>query len=91
MKVHNGDDDDDDFVSRVVKSFVNLQVGNNLGQPPTTGKLPQMAPQVMKYVANIEGVNRNYKCELNPHTHITFVLLSFFFFLAPSLSPTCVI
>lgn len=94
MKVHNDDDDDDDdFVSRVVKSFVNLQVGNNLGQPPTTGKLPQMAPQVMKYVANFEGVNRNYKCELNPrtYTHITFVLLSFFFFLAPSLSPTCVI
>lgn len=78
MKVHNDDDDDDDFVSRVVKSFVNLQVGNNLGQPPTTGKLPQMAPQVMKYVANFEGVNRNYKCELNPHTHTHTSLLCYF-------------
>lgn len=78
MKVHNDDDDDDDFVSRVVKSFVNLQVGNNLGQPPTTGELPQMAPQVMKYVANFEGVNRNYKCELNPHTYTHTLLLCYF-------------
>lgn len=91
MKVHNdNDDDDDDFVSRVVKSFVNLQLGNNLGQPTTTtkSKLPQVAPQVMKYVANFEGVNRNYKCELNPYTHIHthYLCATFFLFLLSSFS-----
>lgn len=90
VKAHN--DDDDDFVSRVVKSFANLQVGNNLGQPTTTTttttktKLPQMAPQVMKYVANFEGVNRNYKCELSPHTHTHYFCATFFLFLLTSLS-----